>query len=550
MEEVFFKMGQFTSRMKVVAKNVSIKLMMSEPLSWLGESLFRNHVTVLFMHRAHIPELGVCGYSPACLRKILSYLSRKGYVFLSLEQLLLEEDVVFQERRGIIFTADDGFFDQAEVLAPIFMEFNCPLTIFLVSGFLDGKLWPWDAQVAYVFHNTTASRISIDFAGKRLMYPLHSETLRQRAITDFQRFGKSLPASQVADAMRMLAQAAEVTIPEKAPPQYRPLTWEQARLLEQRGVRFAPHSVSHRILSRMTKEEARQEIAESVERLRQELKYPLPIFAWPTGRRQDFNELNCRLLREMGIKAAFSTEPGCVSHDEFMDIEARYMLKRMSLRADLMDVIQYVSWIEPFKMHLRALKQSLLEQARLFAKRKLYGLLLLSGRMHQYVQLDWERIERLVFVCKGNICRSPYAEYRAKAMRLNAVSFGLYAENHTMAKDEAIRQAIKRGIDLMPHMPKTPEMVPLSPSDLIICMEPWQARDMLERVAGSGAQITLLGLWARRKIPVIPDPYGRGLYCFTSCFNEIDACLTYLADRLDDNKIAMTDNEYSSSASC
>lgn len=525
-------MRSIASRTKAIIKTVSIKLMMSEPLSWLGESLFRDHVTVLFMHRAQMDELGVCGHSPEYLRRMLSYLSKKGYVFLSLEQLLQEKDFIFQERRGVIFTADDGFFDQAEVLAPVFMEFNCPLTIFLVSGFLDGKLWPWDDKVAYVFNNTAAPRISIEFSGNRLLYTLPNKSARQQAIADFQRFGKTLPANQVTDLLGLLAQAAEVEIPDKPPLQYRSLTWEQARSLERQGVRFGGHSVSHRIFSRMHEEEARQEIVECVGRLRQELQYPLPIFAWPTGRQQDFNELSCRLLREAGVKAAFSTEPGCVSREEFMDPEARYMLRRMSLRTDMMDVIQYVSWIEPFKMHLRALKQGVLERVRLFAKRKLYNFLLLSGRMHRYVQLDWGRIERLVFVCKGNICRSPYAEYKAKAMQLNAVSCGLRANGCAMANDEAIRQAIKRGIDLMPHTSKTPEMVQLTPSDLVVCMEPWQARDMIERVASSGAQITLLGLWAQRKAPVIPDPYGRDRYSFAACFNEIDACLTFLADRL------------------
>jgi protein-tyrosine-phosphatase len=463
---------------------------------------------------------------------MLAYLSRQGYAFLSLEQLLQEKDYIFREKRGVIFTADDGFFDQTEVLAPVFMEYNCPLTIFLVTGFIDGKLWPWDDKVAYVFNNTLASRITIDFAGNRLLYSLPDKAARQRAIADFQRFGKSLPASRVVELLDLLAQAAEVKIPDKAPTQYRPLTWEQARALEKRGVRFAPHSVSHRIFSRMTEEEARREIIESMDRLRQELQYPLPVFAWPTGRQQDFNELSCRLLREIGIKAAFSTEPGCVSREEFLDPEARYMLKRMSLRADITDVIQYVSWIEPFKMHLRAIKHSSMERLRLYFKCKLYSLLLLSGRMHQYVQLDWVRIERLVFVCKGNICRSPYAEYKAKAMHLNAVSFGLRANGYTMANDEAIRQAVKRGIDLMPHTSKTPEMVQLAPSDLVVCMEPWQARDMVERVTRAGAQITLLGLWSQRKAPVIPDPYGRDRYSFAACFNEIDACLRFLAERL------------------
>ena len=40
----------------------------------------------------------------------------------------------------------------------------------------------------------------------------------------------------------------------------------------------------------------------------------------------------------------------------------------------------------------------------------------LMDRTGQYTRLgivDWGRVERLVFVCQGNICRSAYAEARA-----------------------------------------------------------------------------------------------------------------------------------------
>src|SRR5437588_1134030 len=52
----------------------------------------------------------------------------------------------------------------------------------------------------------------------------------------------------------------------------------------------------------------------------------------------------------------------------------------------------------------------------------------LTGRHRQFKQIRWDRVARVVFVCHGNICRSPYAEGRAVSFGLPAASFGLSAD--------------------------------------------------------------------------------------------------------------------------
>src|SRR5260370_29706063 len=53
----------------------------------------------------------------------------------------------------------------------------------------------------------------------------------------------------------------------------------------------------------------------------------------------------------------------------------------------------------------------------------------LTGRYRQFKQIRWERVARVVFVCHGDICRSPYAERRAVSVGLPAPSFGLSADS-------------------------------------------------------------------------------------------------------------------------
>ena len=37
-------------------------------------------------------------------------------------------------QKAVAFTVDDGYFDFAEVAAPIFSHYDCPVTVFLVTG--------------------------------------------------------------------------------------------------------------------------------------------------------------------------------------------------------------------------------------------------------------------------------------------------------------------------------------------------------------------------------------------------------------------------------
>src|SRR3569833_3598096 len=100
----------------------------------------------------------------------------------------------------------------------------------------------------------------------------------------------SIPYTQLYELVDEIARQLGVALPAAPPPEFRPLTWDEARLLERQGGEFAPHSVTHRIFSQLTLEEARAEIGTSWRRLQEEMRRPLPEFAWPTGSAADYTQ--------------------------------------------------------------------------------------------------------------------------------------------------------------------------------------------------------------------------------------------------------------------
>jgi protein-tyrosine phosphatase len=137
-------------------------------------------------------------------------------------------------------------------------------------------------------------------------------------------------------------------------------------------------------------------------------------------------------------------------------------------------------------------------------------------------EIDWSRVERVVFVCKGNICRSPYAAAKALALGLPAVSAGLEATRDAPADKAACAQADCRGISLAAHRTARFEDLTGSAGDLVICMEPGQLRHIRASRSGFPAQMTLLGLWAQPPRPFIFDPYGLSGDYWKTCFDVID----------------------------
>ena len=150
-----------------------------------------------------------------------------------------------------------------------------------------------------------------------------------------------------------------------------------------------------------------------------------------------------------------------------------------------------------------------------------HRLLYYLGHYSTFRHIEWHEVERLVFVCKGNICRSPFAEVVAKSIGLNAVSCGLHTREGLLADKNAMEAAAKRGQDLRKHKTNTIASLSLEKGDLFVVVEPWQGSLLKERL-GENINITLLGLWCSPRYPHIPDPYGSNPLYFDRCFDLIE----------------------------
>lgn len=144
------------------------------------------------------------------------------------------------------------------------------------------------------------------------------------------------------------------------------------------------------------------------------------------------------------------------------------------------------------------------------------------------------QVKRIVFVCLGNICRSPFAEYVAKeklSKKYEIISRGLHAAAGGPADSSASRIAKEYGIDLKEHIAGLFSPIEILPNDLIVVMEQSHLSELNSRLK---KQAVLLGAFTIDEgFPLtIQDPWGHDDDVFRKCFSQIELAVGNLGEEL------------------
>ena len=150
-------------------------------------------------------------------------------------------------------------------------------------------------------------------------------------------------------------------------------------------------------------------------------------------------------------------------------------------------------------------------------------------------------IRNILFVCAGNICRSPMAEWQLKALlRENPItgmqvgSAGLIALPDNAASFNAVRVARENSISLEEHRARLVNTELIDNADLVLVMESHQGHELIANHPQASEKIFLLRHFARygSRERGISDPYGRNLEAYRFCFEDIKECVESLHEWL------------------
>lgn len=343
-------------QMRPLLKQAALRLLSMPGVTAPLYPLMRGQAAVFMLHRFHEPDRGIEGDSPSELGKALEMLRRRRYELVALDEVfarLRGEGPPL--RRAVAFTIDDGYAEQADVGAPVFAAYDCPVTTFVASGFLDGTLWYWWDRIAYVFASTKRSHLRIRIATDAMELRWADARGRDAAQADFIAQCKRVPDTEKHRAIAALAAAAEVDVPVRPPASAAPMSWETLRKCEARGMTFGPHTVTHPILARTTDEVSQFELEESWRRLEAEARKPVKIFCYPNGGDADFGLREVTKLKEMRFTGAVVGAWGLANAAELQQDggNGAFRMKRFPFPNHVPGVVQCTSGLERLKVIMR-----------------------------------------------------------------------------------------------------------------------------------------------------------------------------------------------------
>lgn len=139
---------------------------------------------------------------------------------------------------------------------------------------------------------------------------------------------------------------------------------------------------------------------------------------------------------------------------------------------------------------------------------------------------------RALFVCFGNICRSPYAERAASAHGIfeEVLSAGFIEREGRLSPDEAQRAAAESGLDLSSHRSRLLRRDDVDWADVVFIFDEDNRRRMTASFPDALAKTYYWGALTFDADPVIEDPYGSGPAAFAECYRRIAAGCRAIAE--------------------
>ena len=301
-----------------------------------------------------MPDLQIAGHDTELLANNLEYLRRRRYSLMSAAELIrhIDEGIPLREN-ALVFTVDDGYADFAAAGAPVFAAYDCPVTVFLVTDFVSGRLWNWFDRLTWAFRNSARREATVDIGGESVHWRWTNPAGAERAADEMAQRLKKVADVLKEQLINRVAIALEVDIPDTPTEQFRAMSWDQVRACGRQGVTFGPHTVSHPILSQVDATRSDREISESWRAVAAATDAAVPIFCYPNGSPSDFSLREKESIARSGMIAALSTMKGFLeSSASGIAAADRFAMPRIPYAEQKPTFVQIASGLEAIRVRI------------------------------------------------------------------------------------------------------------------------------------------------------------------------------------------------------
>jgi len=304
-------------RLKLLLRALYSRVLFHTGLWRLVDRAMPRRLTILAGHCVDDPQVNAelpadMKIRPQRLERVLGYLARRYQACTVGEgfRRLCEGP----GRSLVALSMDDGYRDNHRALLPLLARAGGRATVFLETRALDERRLNWSHKwfwllarsgpEALVRSYVAASGDAPACAKLRALLGGGSE-LAYAAKRALKYDADPADRERTLDGLFARAGGDERALCERL---Y--LGWDEARELHAAGVELGGHTCTHAILSRLEPAAARAEVEGSRRALAREIGAEPSTFAYPFGRRWDFDDAAARAVRESGFEVAVTTHAG------------------------------------------------------------------------------------------------------------------------------------------------------------------------------------------------------------------------------------------------
>ncbi|MHC4941797.1 MAG: polysaccharide deacetylase family protein [Planctomycetota bacterium] len=267
-------------------------------------------VTILTLHCVGHPKGS--DYLPSYMKlsekrfdHLLGSLAR-SFDMIGLKEALQRLETGEKGSNCVVITLDDGYRDNLTHALPLLKKHGVPATIFLEAGAVDRRSLTWIHKFFFTDRCKDSAYIADEYArrthdeglSKRLRAAILQEEDMEYAVKRILKYeADRIERDQIFDSLFKESGGDEQQALDAA---Y--LNWDEVKTMaREEGISFGCHTVSHPILSSLTKEETRLEIREARKLIEEHTGLAVDTFAYPWGRPWDFNDETVEVLKEEGF---------------------------------------------------------------------------------------------------------------------------------------------------------------------------------------------------------------------------------------------------------
>jgi len=293
--------------------------------------LNRNKIIILWSH-------GICddnfkllkGYDERHIPKSLfseqlNFLKQKGYVFVTLSELIDIFSNKKQTKKIIVLTFDDGFRNVVTNAYPIMKRFNAKGCFYLISSLIGGNELLWTDYIETIVRNSKRGKFQFVFKGITVSYDLNTKESYQHTMKDIKCKLRSISDRQRKEHIK---QFNDIKI-DDVPKEFIFSNWDDIKNLDPAILEVGSHTKNHpNCINLVSNDEFIDEIRDSKVKIEQMVGHEINHFCYPAG---SYNDEVIKNVKKYGYKSAVTIDDGF--NDQNTDL---YKLKRILISGNFL----------------------------------------------------------------------------------------------------------------------------------------------------------------------------------------------------------------------